>query len=204
MSTLWFRMHDSEGPSGEEIPSNMHCDHQSVGIKERHAPHWHPGEKKLSKKPRPKKKYKPRKISISPFVAQIGLMCQSEKQEDASFEDQIFLLQMANHTVSEKDLVLQCQVFRAANVLADRMVEAKDLKDCLFKGIEAIGAYLSPDHEEFDKERFEDLAQAVEVTRTIFNHCGTIERIQAMQAVMHEKIGDEFTRPKPSQEDFHK
>lgn len=118
----------------------------------------------------------------------------SQTEEDCvmPFKDRVFLLKMANHTVNDNDLLLQCQVFRAANLLADKMVEAPELKACLYKGIESIGAYLSPDHTEFDKERFEDLAQAIEVTKMIFNRCSTLERLQAIQAISHERIKEEF------------
>lgn len=146
----------------------------------------------MSKKPRPKKKYKPRKISVSPFVTQMETMFKLDTAPacEASFEDQIFLLQVANRTVSSKDLALQCQVFRTARLLATRMNESEALRQCLYKGIEAVGTYLSPDHIEFTQERYEDLADAVETTRAIFAKCGKFERLQAMQAVVQGKVND--------------
>lgn len=146
----------------------------------------------MSKKPRSKKKYKPRKISVSPFITHIETMFKLDDEKDCEhpFEDEIFLLQIVNRTVSNKDLVLQGQVFRTARLLASRMNDSEVLKERLYKGIEAVGAYLSPGHEEFTQERYEDLADAVETARAILTNSGQLERLQAMQAVIEGKVKD--------------
>ena len=96
----------------------------------------------MSKKPRPKKKYHPRAVSVPPYLNSIQSQDQSNFGTD---HDRTFLLQVANRTVDESELALQCRLMQAAWLLADNMENTKELRQSIFDGIAAVGAYLSDD-----------------------------------------------------------
>ena len=141
----------------------------------------------MSKKPRPKKKYRPRLLSVPPYIAAMDASI-GKSQEQGRLDDQTFLLRMANRTAEQSDLVFRCQLMRAAWLLAERMEEAKTIRECLFNGVEALGAYLPEGHKEFTEEYFEMLTQATEVARSVFENASRIERAQAMAAVMDDRF----------------
>lgn len=142
----------------------------------------------MSKRTRPKKKYKPRAVAVPPFLNSLDALSDKESSGEPNEKDRIFLLQVANRTVEEADLALQVQVLRAAWVLAEKMESTKELRQCLVDGIVAIGTYLSEDHKEFTPECFEMLSTAIETCRAIMQATGQIERAQAMAAVLDGRV----------------
>lgn len=141
----------------------------------------------MSKKPRPKKKYRPRLLSVPSYIAAMDDSI-GRTQAQGRLDDQTFLLRIANRTAEQGDLVLSCQMMRAAWLLAERMDEAKTIRECLFNGVEALGAYLSEGHKEFTDAYFEKLSQATDVARSVFENASRIERAQAMTAVMDDRF----------------
>ena len=141
----------------------------------------------MSRKPRPKKKYQPRRIAVPSYVANLDPSI-GEIQEKGRSEDRLFLLRIANRTAGNDDLVLHCQLLRAAWLLAEKMKDTETIKHCLFEGIEAIGAYLSKDPTDFTDQYFEKLSQAMEVCRSIFENSGKLERMHTMEAVLENRF----------------
>ena len=135
----------------------------------------------MSKKPRPKKKYRPRAVSVPPYLNSFETQDQSNLGTD---HDRTFLLQVANRTVDESELALQCRLMQAAWLLAENMENTKELRKAIFEGISAVGAYLSDDHQEFTQEAFEMLAIGVDTCRAILQTASRLERTQAMAAVL--------------------
>ena len=85
-----------------------------------------------------------------------------------------------------KRLISPCTV---AWVLAAKMDRAKELRQCLYSGLAAIGCYVAEKPKiPFDDEMFEELSQATEVARDILENSGEIERAQAAAAVMSGRI----------------
>lgn len=138
----------------------------------------------MSKKPRKKKKYHPRAISVPPYLNTIDKLT-GQQSGFGREDDRIALLKIANRTATNDDLVMRIKLFQAAWVLAARMEQAKALRECLHSGIEAIGSYISVEHEDFTDEMFENLVLATETCRDIIEASGKIERTQAMATVMH-------------------
>lgn len=141
----------------------------------------------MSKKPRPKKKYHQRRIAVPSYIAAMDATV-GKTQERGRSEDRLFLLRIANRTADHNDLILHCQMFRAAWLLAERMDDDKTIRNCLYDGIEAIGAYLSPTISDFSELYFERLSQASEVCRSVLENSGKIERAQAMTTVLENRF----------------
>lgn len=143
----------------------------------------------MSKKPRPKKKYRPRAVAVPPFLNSLDALSEEEKpSEDLAEKDRIFLLQVANRTIDRKDLAIHCQVLRAAWILADKMEHTDELRQSLVDGIVAIGSYLSEDQKAFTSESFEMLSIAVETCRAVLNASGRMERAQALAAAFEDRV----------------
>lgn len=142
----------------------------------------------MSKKNRPKKKYRPRAVSVPPYLNSIDALVGQTSAEELAEKDRIFLLQVANRTIDEYDLASHVQVLRAAWVLAEKMENTQALRKCMTDGIVAIGCYLSEDHSEFTPECFEMLSVAVETCRAIMNATGRLERAQALDAAFKNKV----------------
>ena len=153
----------------------------------------------MSKKPRPKKKYHPRRIAVPSYIASLDSSV-GQVQEVGRSEDRLFLLRIANRTADNDDLVTHCQLFRAAWLLAERMDDAKTIRTCLYDGVVAIGGYLCDDPTEFTDKLFEDLNCAVEVSRSIFENTGKIERAQAMAAVIENRFTLEMMEKEEKQD----
>lgn len=141
----------------------------------------------MSKKSRPKKKYHQRRIAVPSYIAAMDASV-GKTQERGRSEDRLFLLRIANRTADQDDLILHCQMFRAAWLLAERMDDDKTIRTCLYEGIEAIGAYLSPNLPDFADKYFENLSQAMEVCRSVLENSGKIERVQAMATVSENRF----------------
>ena len=141
----------------------------------------------MSKKPRQKKKYHPRRIAVPSYIAALDDSI-GQTQEQGRSEDRLFLLRIANRTADDDDLVLHCQMLRAAWLLAERMEDAKTIRNCLYEGIEAIGAYLSPKISDFSELYFERLSEAIEVCCSVLENSGKIERAQAMASVLENRF----------------
>lgn len=141
----------------------------------------------MSKKPRPKKKYRPRAVAVPTYLN--SLSSDVDHGKDARDEDRVFLLQVANRTVEKVDLAMYGRIMQIAWVLAAQMERAKELRQCLYNGLAAIGSYVAEDPKiPFDDEMFEELSQATEVARDILENSGEIERAQAAAAVMSGRI----------------
>lgn len=137
----------------------------------------------MSQKPRPKKKYRPRAVAVPAYLTDV------DRGRDARDEDRVFLLQVANRTVEKVDLALYGRILQIAWVLAAKMERAKELRQCLYNGLAAIGSYVAEEPKiPFDDEMFEELSQATEVARDILENSGEIERAQAAAAVMSGRI----------------
>ena len=81
------------------------------------------------------------------------------------------------------------QILQIAWVLAAKMDRAKELRQCLYSGLAAIGCYVAEKPKiPFDDEMFEELSQATEVARDIQENSGEIERAQAAAAVMSGRV----------------
>ena len=91
----------------------------------------------MSKKPRPKKKYRPRAVAVPAYLN--SLSSDVDHGKDAREEDRVFLLQVANRTVEKGDLALYGRIMQIAWVLAAQMERAKELRQCLYNGLAAIG-----------------------------------------------------------------
>ncbi|MFR4553860.1 MAG: hypothetical protein ACLT49_11735 [Sutterella wadsworthensis] len=141
----------------------------------------------MSKKPRPKKKYRPHAVAVPHYLN--SLTSDVNRSHDARDEDRVFLLQVANRTVERVDLALYGRILQIAWVLASKMERAKELRQCLYNGLAAIGSYVAEEPKiPFDDEMFEELSQATEVARDILENSGEIERAQAAAAVMSGRI----------------
>ena len=148
----------------------------------------------MSNKNRPKKKYRPRSVAVPDFL--VGLDSSiGKKQEVGREDDRLFLLRVANRTADNNDLVLQCQVFTAAWLLAERMENAKTIRACLYDGVAALGAYLDEDKTHFTQEHFEILAQASEVGRAVMENSATLERAKALAAVVEGRFTPAMMNP---------
>lgn len=140
----------------------------------------------MSKKPRPKKHYRPRAVAVPPYLATLKAY---DNGIDHRENDRIFLLRIANRTASENDALIHVRLFQVAWLLAARMKEAKSLRECLREGILSIGYYSDPEGKlEFTSREFETLSTAVEVCRQIIENSGSVERAQAMNAVMSGRV----------------
>ena len=141
----------------------------------------------MSKKPRPKKKYRPHAVAVPHYLN--SLTSDVNRSHDARDEDRVFLLQVANRTVERVDLALYGRILQIAWVLASKMERAKELRQCLYSGLAAIGCYVAEKPKiPFDDEMFEELSQATEVARDILENSGEIERAQAAAAVMSGRV----------------
>lgn len=141
----------------------------------------------MSKKPRPKKKYRPRAVAVPTYLN--SLSSDVDHGKDARDEDRVFLLQVANRTVEKVDLAMYGQILQIAWVLAAKMDRAKELRQCLYSGLAAIGGYVAEKPKiPFDDEMFEELSQATEVARDILENSGEIERAQAGAAVLSGRV----------------
>ena len=141
----------------------------------------------MSKKPSPKKKYGPRAVAVPHYLN--SLTSDVDRSHDARDENRVFLLQVANRTVEKKDLAMYGRIMQITWVLAAKMERAKELRQCLYNGLAAIGSYVAEEPKiPFDDEMFEELSQATEVARDILENSGEIERAQAAAAVMSGRI----------------
>lgn len=141
----------------------------------------------MSRKPRPKKKYRPRAVAVPTYLN--SLSSDVDHGKDARDEDRVFLLQVANRTVEKVDLALYGRILQIAWVLAAKMERAKELRQCLYDGLVAIGCYIDEKPKiPFDDEMFEELSLATEVARDILENSGEIERAQAAAAVMSGRV----------------
>lgn len=69
------------------------------------------------------------------------------------------------------------------------MKDAKTLREWLQEGILSIGYYSDPEGKlEFTSREFENLSTAVEVCRQIIENSSSVERAQAMIAVMSGRV----------------
>lgn len=140
----------------------------------------------MSKKPRPKKRYRPRAVAVPPYLASLNTY---DDGIDHREDDRVFLLQVANRTVDEEDLFTHVRLMQVAWLLASRMEDAKNLRECLHEAILAIGAYVDADRETvFTPERFEALRAGTELCRSILENSGHVERAQAMAAVLNGNV----------------
>ena len=81
------------------------------------------------------------------------------------------------------------RILQIAWVLAAKMERAKELRQCLYDGLVAIGCYVDEKPKiPFDDEMFEGLSQATEVARDILENSGEIERAQAGAAVLSGRV----------------
>lgn len=141
----------------------------------------------MSKKPRPKKKYRPHAVAVPHYLN--SLTSDVNRSHDARDEDRVFLFQVANRTVERVDLALYGRILQIAWVLASKMERAKELRQCLYSGLAAIGCYVAEKPKiPFDDEMFEELSQATEVARDILENSGEIERAQAGAAVLSGRV----------------
>lgn len=141
----------------------------------------------MSKKPRPKKKYRPHAVAVPHYLN--SLTSDVNRSHDARDEDRVFLLQVANRTVEKVDLAMYGQILQIAWVLAAKMERAKELRQCLYDGLVAIGCYIDEKPKTpFNDEMFEGLSQATEVARDILENSGEIERAQAGAAVLSGRV----------------
>lgn len=138
-------------------------------------------------KTRQKKKYRPRTVAVPNYLAGLDSSI-GKKQELGREDDRLFLLRVANRTADNQDLVLQCHVFMAAWLLAERMEDAKAIRSCLYDGVAAIGAYLDEDQTSFTQAHFETLAQATDIGRSVMENSGKMERAKALQAVFEGRF----------------
>ena len=137
----------------------------------------------MSQKPRPKKKYRPRAVAVPAYLN--SLSSDVDRGRDARDEDRVFLLQVANRTVEKVDR----RILQIAWVLAAKMERAKELRQCLYDGLVAIGCYIDEKPKiPFDDEMFEELSQATEIARDILENSGEIERAQAGAAVLSGRV----------------
>lgn len=143
----------------------------------------------MSKKQRPKKKYKPKNVAVPPYLNSLDAYSQ-RTDIDPRDGDRTFLLQVANRTVSEGDLVINCYSIQAAWALAEKMENTSEIRKCLSDGFAAVGAYLDVEtrEEKFTPEVFEMLSQAIETTRSIFENSGQVERAQALNAALRGQV----------------
>lgn len=141
----------------------------------------------MSKKLRPKKKYRPRAVAVPHYLN--SLTSDIDRSHDARDEDRVFLLQVANRTVEKIDLAMYGRIMQIAWVLAAKMERAKELRQCLYNGLVVIGCYISEKPKiPFDDGMFEELSQATEVARDILENSGEIERAQAGAAVLSGRV----------------
>lgn len=141
----------------------------------------------MSQKTRPKKKYRPRAVAVPAYLN--SLSSDVDRGRDARDEDRVFLLQVANRTVEKVDLALYGRILQIAWVLAAKMERAKELRQCLYDGLVAIGCYIDEKPKTpFNDEMFEGLSQATEVARDILENSGEIERAQAGAAVLSGRV----------------
>ena len=73
----------------------------------------------MSKKPRPKKKYRPRAVAVPHYLN--SLTTDVDRSHDARDEDRVFLLQVANRTVEKVDLAMYGRIMQIAWVLAAKV-----------------------------------------------------------------------------------
>ena len=66
----------------------------------------------MSKKPRPKKKYRPRAVAVPTYIN--SLSSDVDHGKDAREEDRVFLLQVANRTVEKVDLAMYGRIMQIA------------------------------------------------------------------------------------------
>lgn len=145
-----------------------------------------PKGKSMSKKPRPKKHYRPRAISVPPYLASLGHFENAGKYRD---HDRSFLLRVANRTADEEDIVIHLRLIQAAWLLATRMENTQSLRASLQSGIPVLNA--CADGEKADPvtpEMIDVLARSVETARGIIENSGHVERLQAMQAVVSGRV----------------
>ena len=129
----------------------------------------------MSKKPSPKKKYGPRAVAVPHYLN--SLTSDVDRSHDARDENRVFLLQVANRTVEKKDLAMYGRIMQITWVLAAKMERAKELRQCLYNGLVAIGCYIAEKPKiPFDDKMFEELSLATEVARDILENSGEIER----------------------------
>lgn len=141
----------------------------------------------MSKKPRPKKKYRPHAVAVPHYLN--SLTSDVNRSHDARDEDRVFLLQVANRTVEKVDLAMYGRILQIAWVLAAKMERAKELRQCLYDGLVAIGCYIDEKPKTpFNDEMFEGLSRATEVARDILENSGEIERAQAGAAVLSGRV----------------
>lgn len=141
----------------------------------------------MSKKPSPKKKYGPRAVAVPHYLN--SLTSDVDRSHDARDENRVFLLQVANRTVEKKDLAMYGRIMQIAWVLAAKMERAKELRQCLYNGLVAIGCYIAEKPKiPFDDKMFEELSLATEVARDILENSGEIERAQAGAAVFSGRV----------------
>ena len=67
----------------------------------------------MSKKPRPKKKYRPRAVAVPTYIN--SLSSDVDHGKDAREEDRVFLLQVANRTVEKVDLAMYGRIMQPEN-----------------------------------------------------------------------------------------
>lgn len=139
----------------------------------------------MSKKPRPKKHYRPRAVFVPPMLSTLKI---PELSKNAREEDRVFLLRVANRTAADDEIVLYGRLMQVAWVLAAKMENAVQLREAFREGLRSMGAYLSEDHVEFNAEYFDTLTVAVEAARDVLENSGQIERAQAMAAVLSGKL----------------
>ena len=107
-----------------------------------------------------------------------------DRSHDARDEDLVFFLQVANRTVEKIGLAMYGRIMQIAWVLAAKMEQAKELRQCLYNGLAAIGSYIAEKPQiPFDDEVFEELSPAMVVARDILENSGEIKRAQAGAAV---------------------
>lgn len=138
----------------------------------------------MSKKPRPKKRYRPRSLAVPPYLGAMKIGTRHNHEA----EDRAFLLRVANRTADAAEVVKNLEILQCGWVLASSMAESQTLRTCLKHGVQALDKYLDPEGKEFDRQSFEALAQSVEVCRDIIEHAGQLERDQAFLAVVSGKV----------------
>ena len=140
----------------------------------------------MPKKPRNKRSYRPRLLSVPPYLA--GRACFVENSEHQN-EDRCFLLRIANRTADEAEVLRRVRQIQAAWVVASRMEETESLRRTLLSGILLLDTYLNPQNSEtIPAEALDLLCRSVDTARAVWENTGHLERMQAMNAVINGRI----------------
>lgn len=148
---------------------------------------YHKNEATMSKKPRPKKHYRPHAITVPSFLGSLNAR-NRRPEEEAEEDDRLFCLRIANRTAPKADIAAYCQFLQIAWLLAARMENAKALRELLNDGLQALEDYLVLDAETVPSSLVANLTEAVETGRQIYNNAGDLERSQAIKAVMTRRV----------------